>query len=312
MLKAYTIMGRGLGPADRIEDALWIDLVRPNDEEVRSLAELGLDVPSLADMEEIEISNRLYREDEIETLTVVLPGLTDDGAQIAAPVSFILTPARLVTVRHHTPRPFETFPTRAGQSSAGCATPVELFLGLAEEVVARQADLLEAAGRVLDACGREVFSEDVPRAATTLQATLCKVGQQGELIGRVRLALLTMERAVGFLDMRNRAASVRGLSDGLLRYIEALSVHCDYLSSRLGLTVDATLGLISLVQNATVRIFSVVAVLFLPPTLVASIYGMNFTLMPELDQPWGYPAALLLMLASALGCYLVFKWKKWL
>ena len=89
-------------------------------------------------------------------------------------------------------------------------------------------------------------------------------------------------------------------------------MQIDFLSARIGLVADATLGMISLDQNANIRLFSVVAVFFLPPTLVASVYGMNFHAMPELDKPWGYPAALGLMVASAALTFLFFKWKKWL
>jgi len=186
------------------------------------------------------------------------------------------------------------------------------LLGLWEDIVSRLADHLEMAGRELDAAARQVFGEARATEPGALQATLRQVGLQGEVIGRVRLALVTLERALSFFEATERGAPVAGLIVGLMHDIGALSEHSDHLSARIGLTVDATLGMITLAQNQTVRIFSVVAVLFLPPTLVASIYGMNFAAMPELHQPWGYPAALAAMLASALGCFLVFKWKKWL
>ncbi|MGI3186726.1 CorA family divalent cation transporter [Nioella aestuarii] len=311
MLRAFHCSGRALVDAPP-SAAIWVDLFQPSEEETAALRGLGIAVPSLAEMEEIELSNRLYRDEETEVLTVVLTGEDDSGTQIVAPVAFILTPERLVTVRHHQPRPFSTYPGRAGHSSAGIDSPERLFLGLAQEIVARLADLLEGAGRVLDVTARRVFSGQTSSDAHALQETLREVGQQGEAIGRIRLALLTFERALSFFGSSDRDAAVSALIGGLMRDIEALSEHSDYLSSRIELTVDATLGMITLVQNSTVRIFSVVAVLFLPPTLVASIYGMNFAVMPELSQTWGYPAALLLMLASAVGCYVVFKWKKWL
>ena len=97
-----------------------------------------------------------------------------------------------------------------------------------------------------------------------------------------------------------------------MRDLQALEVHADFLGQRVALATDATLGMINLAQNVTVRIVSVVAALFLPPTLIASVYGMNFAYMPELAQPWGYPAALALMLASAVGTWAFFKWKRWL
>ncbi|WP_374303736.1 CorA family divalent cation transporter, partial [Paracoccus sp. (in: a-proteobacteria)] len=133
-----------------LEDAIWIDLIAPDKDETARLHELGVDVPTLADMEEIEISNRLYRESGMDYMTAVLPGERGDGNRVAMPVSFILSPKRLVTVRHHSPRPFLTFPERGERSTLGCSTPHRLFIGLVEEIVARMADILEGSGRLLD------------------------------------------------------------------------------------------------------------------------------------------------------------------
>ena len=303
------------GDAD-IAGALWIDLYAPPEAQVAALARLGIAVPTLADMEEIEISSRLYREGGVDYMTVVLPGLSMTQAPVAGPVTFILSEARLVTVRHHVPRPFETFPDRAERSALGVASAERLFLGLVEEIVARLADLLEMAGRALDEASRAVVGGDAAGKPDLLRQALEQAGRQGELLSRVRLALLTLERALTYfgqtLGLRMEGAELRAALKGLLRDIEALGVHADFLGGRVSLAVDATLGLINLEQNATVRIVSTVAVLFLPPTLVASIYGMNFAFMPELSWPWGYPAALGLMLLSAVATWVVFKWKRWL
>ena len=329
MLYAYRPKARGLervavqgasladgdgagGPVTVPADAIWIDLYRPLASQVAAVAASGIEVPSLADMEEIEISNRLYHEDGLDQMTVVLPGSAPDGAAGAGPVSFLLTPGRLVTVRHHAPRPFETYPERADRGTAGCATPERVFLGLAEEIVSRLADLLEGAGKVLDETAGRVFGGAAGRRPEVLQAVLEQVGRQGELLGRIRLAMLTMERALSFFGTAERDGALKALVKGLMRDLQALAVHADFLSARIVLTVDATLGMINLAQNATVRIVSVVAALFLPPTLVASVYGMNFASMPELDEPWGYPMALGLMVASAVGTFLFFKWRHWL
>jgi magnesium transporter len=149
-----------------------------------------------------------------------------------------------------------------------------------------------------------------------LQAALEEIGRQGELLGRVRLSLLTLERALSFFGQtlagRPESEELKELLKGEMRDIQALSVHGDFLSSRVSLAVDATMGMINLAQNATVRILSVVAALFLPPTLIASIYGMNFRVMPELDWSWGYPGALVLMVASAVATWAFFKWRGWL
>lgn len=306
-----------LDPEADLAQAIWVDLYRPMPAQSARVAALGVDVPTLADMEEIEVSNRLYREPGADYFTVVLPGYSESHAPVSGPVCCIVTPTQLITVRHHVPRPFETFADRADKGGAGCDTSHKLFLGLMEEIVGRLADLLESAGRGLEEVYRTVYaSGDEGRTAPMLQNALQLIGRESELIARVRLALLTLERAMSFailgLSDKKTEAILRSLAKGLQRDIAALEVHCDYLATRVAQATDTTLGMINLLQNGTVRIVSVVAVLFLPPTLIASIYGMNFAVMPELAQTWGYPAALGLMVLSAASTFLYFKWKKWL
>jgi magnesium transporter len=319
MLFAYRLDGHRLAllpPGSDLADAIWIDLYRPQPEQSAAVAALGADVPTLEDMEEIEISNRLFREGANEYMTVVIPGQTVDKSQIAGPVTFILNKDRLITVRHHTPRPFETFPDRADKGSAGCTTPLKLFVGLIEEIVSRQADLLEASGRALDQTATKVFDGKAERSPFLLQTALEQLGHEGEVLARVRLGLLTLERMLSVFGlwegMSKDTQAMRNHLKGLMRDVQSLEVHADFLSGRLSLVSDTTLGMINLSQNKTVRIVSVVAALFLPPTLIASIYGMNFTFMPELALLWGYPMALALMLASAILTWAYFKWKGWL
>ncbi len=314
MLTAYALSGDALLPGAALESALWIDLLQPDAAELAAMAALGIEVPTLADMEEIELSNRLYHEGDTHVMTVVLTGQTPETeARISGPVSFLLSPLRLVTVRHHRPRSFETFAPRAGRTVAGTASPAAIFLGLTEEIIGRLADHLEEIGRGLDTVSGTIYAADpARRTQERLQVSLQRIGREGEMLSRLRLSLLTLARAVGFVQP---LPALRPLADGaavLVRDLQALEVHADFLGQRLALTSDATLGMIDLAQNATVRIVSVVSALFLPPTLIASIYGMNFAVMPELAQTWGYPAALVLMLASAAISWAFFKWKKWL
>ncbi|WP_188715130.1 magnesium transporter CorA family protein [Paracoccus acridae] len=320
MMYSYVIHQGRIVRQDRdapLSDAIWIDLIAPGKEETALLKELGVDVPTLADMEEIEISNRLYREAGIDTMTAVLPGERGDGNRVTMPVSFILSPRRLVTVRHHSPRPFLTFPERAERSTLGCATAHRLFIGLAEEIIARLADILEGSGRLLDDATISIFETRPARGqGDRLQTALRQVGREAEALARLRLSLLTVERMLAFymatVDEQPEAKRLRPVVQGQLRDVQALEVHADFLGSRVSLAVDTTLGMINLEQNNTVRILSVVAALFLPPTLIASIYGMNFEVMPELDERWGYPMALGLMAATAAATWLVLRWKHWL
>lgn len=319
MLYSYVTRDGHLRRQDDAEDlaqAIWIDLYRPLETQVARLAELGIEVPSLADMEEIEISNRLYTEAGRLHMTAVLPGQLPDGTHVAMPVAFILDGQRLVTVRHHAPRPFETFPTRADRSSSGCASAERVFLGLVEEIVGRLADISEGVTRVIDRTAAEVLTRDASRDGGFLRIALVTIGQQAELMSRVRLGLLSMDRilvyhAANALSQGDRDR-IRALQKAVQRDIQALEVHADFLGSRIGMTVDATMGMIGLQQNDRVRILSVVAALFLPPTLIASIYGMNFDIMPQLHLAWGFPMALGLMLGSSVVTFLVLKWRRWL
>lgn len=322
MIRAFHEVGQGLAPvpnpdAEALAEASWVDMFRPDEAEVRALETLGVKVPGLAEMEEIELSNRLYQENGIDYLTVMVPGQDDNGAQIGGPVTFILSTKRLVTVRHHSPRPFETFPLRADKSGLGCKGPERVFLGLMLELVGRLADHLEGVGRALDQVARQIFQPQ-PRGHTAkaLHEALRQIGGEGERLGRVRLALMTIGRALNHIEpvfsTWPGSKDLIKANRAMLRDIDALDVHANYLDSRLALASDATLGTIDLSQNTTIKSVSLVSILFLPPTLIASLYGMNFANMPELSHPWGYPAALGLMLGSAVVTWAVFRWKGWL
>lgn len=317
MLFAYRPDGPRLARMDHDAPpaaAMWLDLYRPMPAQVEAVQALGLEVPTLADMEEIEISNRLYRENGADYMTVVLPGADVNGDQVSGPVTFILTAERLVTVRHHNPRPFETYPGRAEKVGPGCAHPGDILLGLFEEIIGRQADLLEGAGKALDEASRRVYHEDPGTDIAALRSLLRNTGLENERIGRVRLGLLTLERALGFLEQSPQPLPKKFASaiKAMRRDIGALSVHADFLGTRVEMASDVTLGIINIGQSQTTKTVSVVAVIFMPPTLVASIYGMNFRIMPELDWSLGYPGALAAMLASAVGAYAFFRWRRWL
>lgn len=319
MLRAYLASEKELIPLPEGQDlatAAWIDLYAPTVDDTARVAVLDIDVPTLADMEEIEISNRLYLEGDSAYMTCVIPGQNAEGEVVSLPVTFILNATRLVSVRHHDPRPFTTFPKRAGQSSCGAATPERIYVGLLEEIVGRMADLLEGAGRELDRTSSAVLGQGDSMDDSTIRAALVTVGLSAEQVSRVRLCLMTLERMLVFhiptIEKRSEAAKLKPTIVAIQLDLHALQVHSEFLDARINLAVDATMGMINLRQNMTVKILSVVAALFLPPTLIASIYGMNFHTMPELDWRWGYPIVLGLMLGSSVATFLVFRWKKWL
>ncbi|NHF71565.1 magnesium transporter CorA family protein [Paracoccus xiamenensis] len=320
MLRAYAKDGNRLKPllpGASLTEAAWVDLYRPLPEQVVQTNALGVEVPTLEDMSEIEISSRLFLDGGNAYMTAVLPGLTPDGEPISGPVTFILAPDRLVTIRHHAPRPFDTFPERADRSATGTRSAERIFLGLVEEIIARQADLLEASGAVLDKTLRAVFLPQARKRPAALQGALERIGTESDLIARIRLALLSLERVLTFYAATQGVRSgdtgkLKAILKGHQRDLQALQEHTDSLSSRVSLAVDATIGMIGLQQNDTVRVLSVVAALFLPPTLIASTYGMNFQRMPELQWTYGYEWALGLMVATVVGTWLLLRWKNWL
>jgi magnesium transporter len=187
-----------------------------------------------------------------------------------------------------------------------------------DAIIDRAADILERIATEVDLVSRRIFERQAARddPRQTYQAILRAIGRKGDLTSKVRESLVSIGRLVLFLAsdaselklQRDQRTLVRSMA----RDVTSLTDHASFLANKITFLLDATLGMVSLEQNNVIKIFSVVAVVFLPPTLVASIYGMNFKHMPELDWTFGYPLALLMMLGAAIFPYLFFKWKRWL
>ncbi len=246
-------------------------------------------------------------------------------------MTFILSANRIVTVRHHVPRPFETYPDRAEKVSPGCQDPQRIFLSLMGEIVGRLARPSGERGQGARRGGAHGLFRGGLLGRQGSAGLAPRVGRESELIGRVRLALLTLERALSFFTnmqgvrgqgsgtlptraarhqrrrgrgwrrrpehrgacpalrgkaVKANAEALRQATKALVRDIQSLEVHADFLSSRVAMASDAALGIINLAQAQTIKIFSVLAVVFLPPTVIASAYGMNFDVMPELHWAW--------------------------
>jgi magnesium transporter len=297
---------------------IWVDLQAPTAEEEERLEKaLGVNLPTREEMEEIEVSSRLYYEDGAAFMTATLPAQADRDDAHMAPVTFVLTGDCLVTIRYHDPRVFTTFPQRAEKVAMGLKNGEAVLMALLEAVVDRLADVLERAGRDIDLTSRKVFQQDeaAPRALD-FRAMLQEIGRKGDLTSDIRDSLVTLERLLGFLgQVTNQRKSERDIRERLKtlgRDTRSLADHASFLSQKITFLLDATLGMVNIEQNAIIKIFSVAAVVFLPPTLIASIYGMNFKYMPELDWPFGYPLALALMVASAIMPLKFFKRRGWL
>jgi magnesium transporter len=307
------------------EDGVWIDLLEPSaDEERRLEGWLGLDVPTREEMQEIEASSRAYEERGALFMTALVVWRAESREPANTPVTFILTPRHLVTVRYADPQPFRTFLARCNKQPRTVQTSEGAFVALLDAVVDRAADLLERIGADLDLVSAEIFRRELraptlrqrlrPRSAD-LEQVITRIGQHNDLVQKIRESLLSLARLVSFFREAGELAMDSGMRPHLKtldRDIRSLTEHDTYLSTKISFLLDATLGLIDIQQNAIIKIFSVVAVVFMPPTLVASIYGMNFHHMPELDLPFGYPMALGIMVASAILPYLYFKFRNWL
>jgi magnesium transporter len=323
MIRGYVNRGDRLqaveNALERDEAFVWIDLVSPTqDEETALETRLGIGVPTREEMEEIEVSSRLYQEDGAVFMTATLPAQTDQDSPVMAPVTFILVGERLVTVRYHEPRAFVTFPLRASRVNLGCIKGEAVLVALLEAIVDRLADVLERTGHEIDAISRNVFQRKGGRSSTSrdFQGILEDIGRQGDLTSKIRDSLVSLERLIGYLAQvtlqRKSEADIRTRVETLARDAGSLNDHVSFLSQKITFLLDATLGMVNIEQNAIIKIFSVAAVAFLPPTLIASIYGMNFRYMPEFSWLYGYPVALGLMVMSAVLPYLYFKRRGWL
>ncbi|MCO5064750.1 MAG: magnesium/cobalt transporter CorA [Rhizobiaceae bacterium] len=307
-------------PSDLNSKAVWVDLANPTDEEEAVIEGwLGVNVPTRDEMEEIEISSRLYSENGAHFMTVILPAHSDTERNVVGPVTFVLAKGKLVTVRYHEPRAFQTFPMRAEASDLQCNNGQSILLGLLEAIVDRLADLLEAVSRdVVDLSG-EIFHPSESNASKRdigFQVLLRRIGRKEDFLSNIQYSLVSLQRLGSYLTSVSlegkQSSDLRSRVKTISRDINSLTAHAESLSNKITFLLDATLGMINIQQNAIIKIVSVAAVVFLPPTLVASIYGMNFDIMPELKWAFGYPAALLLMVVAAVVPYWWFKRQGWL
>ncbi len=300
-----------------LAEALWIDLSEPTAEEVAAVQDaLGIEMPTRSEMQEIEMSSRLYAERGALFMTAtVIHRATTEFPETAA-ITFVLTGKHMVTVRYADPTPFRTFAPKADRNYISYATRDKMFGGLIDEIIDRVADILELAGSELDAISRAIFAVRAKtEAAPNYTAMLERIGRCGDLAAKARESLVTLSRVASFYIENQRANSSLDLDEHwrtIRSDLASLSEHASFLNSKTNFFLDATLGMINIEQNSIIKIFSVAAVVFLPPTLVASVYGMNFDFMPETHWPLGYPFAIILMIVSAVLPCLYFKRKGWL
>jgi magnesium transporter len=301
---------------EQLGSVLWIDLESPTDEEEHVLeARLGIDIPTREEMEEIEVSSRLYTEDGATFMTASLPSRTDTDDLLMGPVTFVLAADKLITVRYHEPRAFNTFPQRAAQVSLGCSHGDAILIALLEAVVDRLADVIERLRRDVDVVSHDIFRVDEAGGRSRdFNGVLQSIGRKNDLASNLQDSLVSLQRLAGFfghVEQRGNDKDVRGRIKTLSRDVQSLLDHTSFLSQKITFVLEATLGMINIEQSNIIKIFSIAAGVFLPPTLIASIYGMNFVHMPELRWQIGYPLAGGVMLLSMLLPFWYFKRRGW-
>ena len=331
MMEAYGLVhGRieRVAP-DRAADVMWMDLLNPSRVEEQAAEKLlGLAVPTRQEMAEIEDSARLYQEGGALVVTAIVITDVSEGRPSRAPVTFVLTPTHLVSVRYSNPLPFRTFENRCQRRPETHTSSDRLFVSLLESIVERAADVLEIVQADLNEISLLLFfpaggkpgpqrqvKPHRPADGADLQAILERLGRKNLMISILRESLLSLTRLTPYVRVAAEkwmAKEAVVLLKQVDRDLRSLTAYEGQLSSEIVYLHEATLGLINLDQNRVIKVFSIAAVLFLPPTLVGTVYGMNFEAMPELRWVFGYPMALGLMVLSAVGPYWWFKHRGWL
>jgi magnesium transporter len=328
MLDLYSSRaGAGGGSLSRRDETFWIDLLQPTDEErARVAREFGVHVPTRAQLEEIESSSRLRAEADVLYLSMPLAGSDGDDALVPPPLGLILSPRVLVTVRYSEVRAFAEACARARKGENPGSQAV--FASLVEAMVDYAADVLEKWSGDLAGLSRQVFDRTTARAAgrgarwtrrprplnRMLGRMLNSVGTAGDHLSRIRESLLGLTRIVGYVPEAARDWLLPDIGGRLHTARQDLASLADFeahLSGKTQFLLDAILGFINIEQNDTFKVLTIASVVGIPPTLIASMYGMNFHNMPELSWRWGYEYGLGVIALSTIVPILWFKWRGW-
>lgn len=320
MIHIYCSDGQRCEPVDVASEgwtlppnAVWIDLIDPTPEEDRIVERfLALSVPTKAEMAELEASSRLYRENGATYVTADIIHRGDEDIPAADPVTFALTGGPLVTVRYFDPKPFAMMVEKLQREPSACDTGTDVFLHLMEAIVDRASDVLSKNGARVEAVANHIFTGG---RTVGFDRLIGKLGRAQIANARIEQSLSGLARIFAFAALDpgiEKHPNSREHLRSLTRDAQSLIAHNQSVAASINFQLSAALGLINIEQSSIIKIFSVAAVAFMPPTLIASIYGMNFQHMPELAQGWGYPAALAAMVVAALLPLAWFRHKGWL
>jgi magnesium transporter len=296
---------------------VWVDLEAPSAAEKGWIASrFGLSIPDDVVDEDLEESARFYEEDNGELhirSDFLIEGADGPGGESAhnVRVAFILKNGILFSVHAEDLPVFRLLRLRARRIPALIEDAKDVLLKLYDADAEYSADALEGIYDNLEKVSARVLKEDVND--TIAAEALAAIAREEDLNGRIRRNVMDTRRALSFM-MRSRMLNAEQFEEArqILRDIDSLDSHTAFLFDKINFLMDATVGFVNINQNKIIKIFSVASVALLPPTLIASIYGMNFKHMPELDQTWGYPLSLALMVLSVVTPFVYFRRKGWL
>ncbi|HWL63995.1 MAG TPA: magnesium transporter CorA family protein [Steroidobacteraceae bacterium] len=325
MLSVYCLVPGGLKKLERDpgaplpEDAIWLDLLEPTPDEERLVEHrLGLDIPTREEMREIESSARLYEEAGALYLTATVVTRLDTQQPENSQITFILRGPRLVTNRYVDPLPMRRFVAHTERLPQSNTSAEAVLAGILEFIIERIADVIERVGADIDKASADVFGRRAPQGSAApsrdYRRLLEHIGQSGELIAKARESLASLARLLAFVQQSTVSLphDVRERLRTLSKDVVAMSDHAGFLGTNLTFVLEATLGMVNIEQNNILKIFSVVTVLLLPPSVIGALFGMNFRHIPTLQEPWGFWAAVGLMVASSVAPFLWFRRKGWL
>lgn len=305
----YLVSTQGEITREALASAMWLDLVNPDDDERQLMESLhSQPLPDTEDVEEIEASARSYQDEAGLHVHSLFLHKVDERHRNTS-VAFTLTDTQLITLREREIPAFRLMRMRARRLHGLVEDPVTIVLALFEIKIDDLADTLEEVYTQLENTSNLVLEDN----DSPIEDALDELARQEDTNGKVRLCLMDTQRALSFLLRRGKlSADHAETARELLRDIDSLLPHNSFVFDKINFLMDAAQGFISIQQSKIIKIFSIAAVVFLPPTVIASVYGMNFDTMPELGWQLGYPWALGLMVMSGVAPYLFFKVKGWL
>jgi len=307
--------------AARLQDAIWIDMLSPTPEE-RAMVEaaVGLELPTEAEIAEIESSSRVSIENGVVYLSMPLLTQVDTDPHSAS-IGYVLSRNHLVTIRFRQSRVFDNYAARLPRTEMADQCGARILVGILEAIVDRLADVMELSRNELDAVSHRIFHGGPDNAHRptaedrALRATLRTLGRVGDLVSKVRDSLLGIRRIASYVaqvekemfapDLRNRLKTLR-------QDIGSLTDYDLHLTNKTQFLLDATLGFINIAQNNIMKVFTITSVLGIPPVLLAGMWGMNFKNMPELDWAYGYPMAIVAIIVSAVAPLYWFRKRGWI